>query len=62
MNPERIAENAAIFDFELDEEDLEGIATLQKPNGSGRVFEFRNEDGTLRDVAHPKYPFKQIDQ
>ena len=52
--PERIEENAAVFDFELSDDDVAAIDEFNKEEG-GRVILPLLAD---TDKDHPHYPFK----
>lgn len=53
-NPERIKANIDLFDFELNEDDLEKLNDLDKGE-DGRIFDFKFFKGVEN---HPEYPFK----
>ena len=50
-NPTRIRENFNVFDFTLDDDDMERLMSLNIAEGAGRSFGFEN----CKD--HPYYPF-----
>ena len=62
MNPGRIAQNAAIFDFTLTDEEMKEMESFHVPEGAGRLIQPLLK-GKPRDIGHPLYPFKDgIDQ
>ncbi|XP_074034563.1 aldo-keto reductase family 1 member A1 [Leptinotarsa decemlineata] len=54
-NPERIKANIDLFTFDLSQEDLETLNSLDK-NEEGRIFDFLFFKGVEK---HPEYPFKR---
>ena len=52
--PERIEENAAVFDFELSDDDVAAIDEFNKEDGGGRVILPLLAE---TDKEHPHYPF-----
>lgn len=64
VTPARIDANAAVFDFELSEEDMGVLRSFDKgPEGRIVVPRIPGPDGTLvaRDAGHPFFPFKAED-
>lgn len=62
VNPGRIAQNAAIFDFTLTDEEMKEMESFHVPEGAGRLIQPLLK-GKPRDIGHPLYPFKDgIDQ
>ena len=61
VNPQRIEDNAAIFDFTLSEQDHAKIKAMDKGGAAGRMCipMARLADGSVvpRDRAHPQFPF-----
>ncbi|CAH0551981.1 unnamed protein product [Brassicogethes aeneus] len=53
-NSERIKQNIDVFDFELSEEEMEKLDSLDKGE-EGRIFDFKFFKGAEN---HPEYPFK----
>jgi len=53
VTPSRIEENAALFDFELSEEDMKVIAGFEC---NGRII-LPMKEGKPRDAGHPHFPF-----
>lgn len=55
-NPKRIKDNISIFDFELSQEDVEKLDSLDKGE-EGRIFDFMFFKGVEN---HPEYPFTKF--
>lgn len=53
-NPDRIIANIDIFDFELSDDDVNNLDTLDRGE-KGRIFNFLFFKGVEK---HPEYPFK----
>jgi len=56
VTPSRIEENAAIFDFQLTEEEMTTVAGFDLGEKKGRLI-VPMLNGKHRDAAHPHYPF-----
>ncbi|XP_066992937.2 1,5-anhydro-D-fructose reductase [Anabrus simplex] len=57
-NPKRIKENCKIFDFELDNQEMEELDTLDQGE-DGRILNFRFFEGVEK---HPEYPFTKTNE
>ena len=55
-NPKRIKENAAIFDFNLSDEDVAAIEALNRPEDGRVILPILDEN----DAQHPHFPFNVV--